>query len=268
MPASNSGRLVWYELLTTDPAAARAFYPEVIGWRTQAWGTDGDYTMWVGDQGPVGGVTTIPDAARKMGAPPYWQANIQVADVDATVAKVKQLGGAVYHIETVPTVGKLAVIADPQGAVIAIFTPEREMPAHDLARHGEFSWHELYTTDYQAAFAFYAAIAGWEKLGEFDMGPMGTYLLWGRNGTQLGGMMTMPKEMKTPDGKPVPPSWMFYITTADFDAALDRAKAKGAKVINGPMEVPGGQRIVQLLDPQGAAIALATPPKPPERKSS
>ena len=73
-------------------------------------------------------------------------------------------------------------------------------------------------------------------------------------------MMTKPKDMKTPDKREVPPSWMFYVTTEDLDAALERAKGKGARVINGPMEVPGGQRIVQLLDPQGAAFALVTPP--------
>lgn len=84
----------------------------------------------------------------------------------------------------------------------------------------------------------------------------------GRNGQQLGGMMTKPKDMKTPDGREVPPSWMFYVTTDELDAALERAKTGGARVLNGPMEVPGGQRIVQLMDPQGAAFALVTPPKP------
>lgn len=235
-----------------------AFYPEVVGWKPEPW--QGDYMMWVSDQGPLGGVTTLPDPAKQMGAPPFWQANVIVPDVDATVEMVKQLGGKVYHVETVPTVGKLAVIADPQGAVIAVFTPEQAMAPHDLARPGQFSWHELYTTDHEAAFAFYHQIAGWERLGEFDMGAMGTYLLWGRHGKQLGGMMTMPPGMKTPDGRSVPPSWMYYVTTADLDAALERAKAKGARVLNGPMEVPGGQRIVQLVDPQGAAFALVTPP--------
>jgi predicted enzyme related to lactoylglutathione lyase len=89
---------------------------------------------------------------------------------------------------------------------------------------------------------------------------MGTYLLWGRGGKQLGGMMTMPKEMKTPDGRTVPPSWMYYVTTLDLDLALERAKKHGARVLNGPMEVPGGQRIVQLMDAQGAAFALVTSP--------
>jgi uncharacterized protein len=258
---TNTGRFVWYELLTTDLEGARAFYTDVAGWTTQAW-EKGDYTMWVSGQGPLGGMTLLPEAAKKMGASPYWQGNIEVANVDETVAKVKQLGGKIYVTEDVPDVGRIAVIGDPQGAVIAVFTPASAMASHDTAKPGEFAWHELYTTDHEAAFEFYRQIAGWSRLGEFDMGPMGKYLLWGRDGRQLGGMMTMPKGMKTPDGRAVPPSWMYYAVTADLDAALARAKARGARVLNGPMEVPGGQRIVQLMDPQGAAFALMTPPKP------
>lgn len=256
---TNTGRFVWYELLTSDPKAALSFYTEVVGWKTQSF--DKDYTMWVGDQGPLGGVMLIPDQAKKMGAQPYWQANVEVANVDETVAKVKQLGGQVYHAEDVPNVGRFAVIADPQGAVIAVFTPSSEMKSHDITKGGEFSWHELYTSDHEAAFKFYNQIAGWERLGEFDMGPMGKYLLWGRGNKQLGGMMTKPKDMKGPTGQEVPNAWMYYITTEDLEGALGRAKAKGARVLNGPMDVPGGQRIVQLLDPQGAAFALVTPPK-------
>jgi len=253
------GDIVWYELLTSDPKGAIAFYTHVVGWTTQAW-QGADYTMWVGSHGPLGGVMQLPDAARTMGAPPYWQANIQVANVDETVSKVKQLGGQVHVTEDVPEVGRIAVIADPQGAAIAVFQPKGPMEAHDRARPGEFSWHELYTSDHEAAFAFYHQIAGWERLDEFDMGPMGKYLLWGKGGKQLGGMMTKPKDMKTPDGREVPTSWMYYVTTGDLDAALGRAQAAGAKVLNGPMPVPGGQRIVQLMDPQGAAFALVTPP--------
>jgi predicted enzyme related to lactoylglutathione lyase len=218
--------------------------------------------MWVGDQGPLGGLSLLPAAAKQMGAPPYWQANVEVANLDETVAKVKELGGRIYHQDEVPTVGRFAVIGDPQGAVISIFTPSSsDNQPHDTSKPGEFSWHELYTTDHEAAFAFYQQIVGWERLGEFDMGPMGKYLLWGREGKQLGGMMTTPKGMTTPDGREVPPSWMYYVTTADLDGALTRAKAKGARVLNGPMDVPGGQRIVQVMDPQGAAFALVTPPK-------
>jgi uncharacterized protein len=258
MTHPHTGRFVWYELLTTDVPGAIAFYTEVVGWTSQPWGDQG-YHMWVGSQGPLGGLIALPEPARKMGASPYWQANVQVPNVDETVEQVKRLGGKVIVAEDVPTVGRFAVISDPQGAVIAVFTPSGDMESHDTAKPGEFSWHELYSSDHEAGFAFYHKIVGWERISEFDMGPMGKYLLWGRGGKQLGGMMTM-TGMKTPDGRDVPPSWLYYITTADLDAALARAKAKGARVINGPMPVPGGQRIVQLLDPQGAAFALVTPP--------
>jgi hypothetical protein len=254
---SDPGRFVWYELLTSDPKAALAFYTEVIGWKTQPFGPD--YTMFVGGQGPLGGVAQLPEAAKQMGATAFWQANVEVANVDETVAKVKQLGGTIYHTEVVPEVGHFAVIADPQGAVIAVCKLANPMASHDTNQSGEASWHELYTTDHEAGFAFYSAIAGWERLGSFDMGPMGTYLLWGRGGKQLGGMMTIPKGMATPTGKPVPPSWMIYFTTPDLEGTLARAKARGAMVIHGPADVPDGQRIVQLLDPQGGAFALVTP---------
>jgi len=260
MTTANTGRIVWYELFTSDRDAAVAFYTDVMGWKAEPWGPEG-YRMFSASQGPVGGADLIPAAAKAMGVPPYWQAAVWVDDIAAAVEKATSLGAKIYHRESVPTVGDLAVIADPQGAVICLFQPSGDNAPHDRAKPGEFSWHELYTTDQPAALAFYKALVGWEQLGSFDMGPMGTYVLWGKDGVQLGGMMTMPPGMTTPDGKPLPPNWMYYVTVADFDAALERAKAKGARVLNGPMEVPGGQRIVQLLDPQGAAIALTEPPK-------
>lgn len=260
MSITNVGRFVWYEVLTSDVEGAIAFYQEVLGWTSRPFAEGSDYTMWIGGQGPLGGVTRLPEEAKKMGAPPYWQGNVEVASVDQTVALVKQLGGTIYVQEEVPDIGRFAVIADPQGAVICVFQPTREMPAHDPTKAGEFSWHELYTTDHEAGFAFYSKIFGWERVDEHDMGPMGKYLLWGRGGKAIGGMMTIPKGMKTPDGRDVPPSWMYYVTTPDLDGALARAKTRGAVVINGPMDVPGNQRIVQLMDPQGAAFALVTPP--------
>ena len=261
MSSGNVGRFVWYELRTTDPKAAIGFYTDVIGWTTQPW-EDGDYTMWVAGQGPVGGVSRLPEEPRRLGVPSHWQANVEVADVDRAAALVKDRGGKVLVAPTdIPTVGRFAIIADPQGAAIAIFKPATEMTSHDSSKAGEFSWNELYTTDNEAALRFYQELFGWERLREVGIGEWGTYILWGRGGKELGGMMKMPPGMKTPDGRAVPPSWMYYVTTPDLDAALARAKAKDARVINGPMEVPGGQRIVQLMDPEGAVFALVTPPK-------
>ena len=252
MTDTNTGRFVWYELMTTDPKAAVAFYGEVVGWKTQLW-EDGGYTMWVSSQGPIGGVMTLPEEAKKMGAPPHWMAHVEVADVDKTVARVRELGGKVYvEPENIPKIGRFSVIADPQGAILSVYKPEQSMAGHDREKHGEVCWHELMTSDQPAALTFYADIFGWETKLEHDMGPMGTYVLYGRKGhqEQLGGMMTKPA------GAPMPTAFLYYVEVDDLKGAVARAEKMGAKVLNGPMEVPGGAHIAQLMDPQGAAFAL------------
>jgi len=256
MPSANKGLFVWYEHLTKDPKAAIAFYGEVVGWKTQPFPGGGGYIMWVGSQGPLGGVMELPEQAAKMGAPPHWMAHVQVDDVDATAALTKKLGGKVHKEPTdIPTVGRFAVIADPQGAPIAIFKPGGAMALHDSSKEGEFCWNELMTSDSAAAFRFYSEIFGWKVLQDMDMGAMGTYRIFGVGEKRVGGMMTAPK------GAPLPPMWIFYAETSDLDAAMGRATKKGAKVMNGPMDVPGGGRIAQLMDPQGVAFALHQAPK-------
>ena len=256
MASANEGLFVWYEHLTRDVQAAIAFYTAVVGWKTQPFGEGGDYVMWVGSQGPLGGVMTLPDEAAKMGAPPHWIAHVQVADVDATVRLTRELGGKVHKAPTdIPTVGRFAVIADPQGAAIAVFRPNGEMTLHDPAKDGEFCWNELLTSDSAAAFRFYSGVFGWKILEEMDMGPMGTYRIFGVGERRLGGMMT------TPPGAPMPPMWIFYASTSDLEAAIGRATKQGGKVMNGPMDVPGGGRIAQLTDAQGAAFALHQAPR-------
>src|SRR5690242_3298508 len=116
MGTANKGRFVWYEYLTRDVQAGIAFYSDVVGWKTQPFGEDNGYTMWVGSQGPLGGVMRMPDEAAKSGASPFWMAHVQVDDVDATAAQATKLGGKVWKDPTdIPTVGRFAVIGDPQG---------------------------------------------------------------------------------------------------------------------------------------------------------
>lgn len=257
----STGRFVWYELMTTDPQAAIAFYSDVVGWKTQPFDEagkgDGEpYTMWVASQGPLGGVMTLPEEAKKMGAPPHWMAHVEVADVDATVAKVKELGGKVHVPPTaIPKVGRFSVIADPQGASISVFQPSEPMQAHDTTKAGEICWNELYAGEGESAFRFYAALFGWARVSEMDMGPMGKYIIFGQGDRQYGGMMTKPANV------PMPPSWGYYVEVDDLDAAISRATAKGAKVLNGPMDVPGGARAAQLKDPQGVFFSLHGPGK-------
>jgi predicted enzyme related to lactoylglutathione lyase len=251
---ATEGSFVWFDLLTRDPQAAVAFYTHVVGWTSQAFDAPGGagYTLFVGAAGGLGGTAELPEASRKIGVPPHWTSNVFVDDVDRTVAAVREMGGSVMVAPSdFPNVGRLAVIADPQGAPINVFTPRSPMKLHDNTKPGEFNWCELMTTDHEAAFSFYSRLFGWKKVRDFDMGPgHGTYLIYGKDGQDLGGMFTSAK-----DG-PIAPAWIYYIQVPKLDAAVERAKAKGAKLMNGPMEVPGGARIAQLADPQGAIFAL------------
>jgi len=111
--ATNTGRFVWYEDLAKDPKAAIDFYSDVVGWKTQPFEGNKDYVMWVGSQGPLGGVMKLPDEVSKMGSPPHWMAHVEVENVDATAAQAKKLGGKVHkEPEDIPTVGRFAVIGD------------------------------------------------------------------------------------------------------------------------------------------------------------
>lgn len=252
MASAYDGRFVWYEHFTKDPRAAIDFYRDVIGWQTQPFGEGSEYIMWAASQGPLGGVMDLPEQAAKMGAPPHWMGHVQVKSVDATVALARRLGGQVHHgPEDIPKVGRFAVIADPQGAFLSVFQPGGDdMAPHDASKPGEFCWSELVTSDSAAAFAFYAQLFGWKVIEEMDMGEMGKYRVFGLGELRVGGMMTAPK------GSKMPPMWGYYTQVPSIEAAIARATKHGAKLMNGPMEVPGGARIAQLLDPQGAAFAL------------
>jgi hypothetical protein len=249
------GRFAWYELMTTDPKAAEGFYTKVVGWGTEPFpGMETPYTMWMNGKQPVGGLMEIPAEAKAGGAPPNWLLYVAVGDADAAVAKAQSLGGKVETgPQDVPGVGRFAVLSDPQGAVFAILQPsdpsvygEETVPAPL-----EISWHELATTDREGAAAFYSALFGWEKQNANDMGePVGVYQEFGRPGRPLGGIFKKPADM------PGPSFWLLYAKIADLDAALAAAKAGGGTVLMGPMEIPGGDRIAQILDPQGAAFAL------------
>lgn len=249
------GRFVWYECLAADEAGAREFYVPVTGWTTQVWEGGGmPYTMWMNGEKPIGGLMKLPEEVAAMGAPPHWLGYIATPAVEDTVEKAQALGAQLLSgILEIPTVGKIAVLSDPQGAVFAAFTPEGDPPGKDgPPGNRDISWNELATTDHEAGFKFYQALFGWEKKDSMDMGDMGTYQMYGRPGEDfpLGGIYNKPPDM------PAPPNWLYYMTVPDINAAVEAVKAQGGQVFNGPMEVPGGDLVAQCMDPQGAAFAL------------
>jgi predicted enzyme related to lactoylglutathione lyase len=141
---------------------------------------------------------------------------------------------------------------DPQGAVFYIYEPESAEQAPEAAAEvGEASWHELMTTDAPAATRFYQEVFGWQPSEAMDMGAMGSYQMFNRPHGMIGGMMNKPPEMAH-----VPPNWQIYFRVPEIDAAVERITANGGRILNGPMEVPGGSRVVNAMDPQGAAFSL------------
>jgi len=245
--ATVRGRFVWHELYTPNRAGSQEFYGKVTGWKVQAWDQDPEYQMFAAKTGPLG--AAIEDRT----GTPQWLTYIGSTDVDATADAATRAGGRVQMAPTsLPNGGRYAVLVDPQGATFGVHASAADSQPETAAKTGEFSWHELASNVApSAAFGFYAALFDWDLMTEFDMGPtMGTYLVFGRNGRQLGGMFDHSKQ-----GRPGA-YWLGYVSVTDLEDSVERAKAARGSVLAGPMDVPGGDRIAQLMDPYGAFFAL------------
>lgn len=258
------GSFIWYELLTPDLAAARTFYADVAGLSIPTEPTPGpmDYRMIsVPGGGFVGGAMQFEPAMLEHGAIPGWMGYLGVGDVDAKVDEVVAAGGKVHMpASDIDGVGRIALVADPQGAPFYLMRPtpppgqeDAASTAFDAQAIGHVGWNELHARDQAEAMAFYAGHFGWEKSDALDMGPMGTYQMFKVGGTDqaVGAMMTS-KDMPRP-------SWVYYFNVPDIDAAHAAATAGGGQVLHGPAEIPGGFYIVQATDPQGARFAVVGP---------
>lgn len=253
MIANTVTSFIWYDLMTTDVDAAEAFYRAVIGWQSQDSGSpEQRYIQFTANGAMTAGLTAIPDEACAQGARPAWTGYIYADDVDAATARVVEAGGSVHRAPAdIPGgFGRFAIVSDPQGAVFALYKhpgPAGQLPPPMTPGHA--GWHELMTSDHEAALAFYADQFGWTRDQPVDMGPMGIYQLFAVNGMAIGGMMNKPAEMPHP-------AWLFYFVVDAADAAAARIVDHGGTVVHGPSEVPGGAWIVQAQDPQGAMFAV------------
>ena len=182
------GRPVWYELMTTDPAAAETFYDKVIGWKSEPFeGAPNPYTAFKrsGDVS-VAGLMKTPQG---MNMPPFWAMYVSVPKLEDAVAEIKRLGGSeLSPVINVPTVGRLQMLKYPQGAAFYVIQPEPRDPAPDAAPEvGEASWLELITTDAPAAMTFYHDFFGWQPSEAMDMGALGKYQMFNRGSRMIGG---------------------------------------------------------------------------------
>jgi predicted enzyme related to lactoylglutathione lyase len=245
------GRFAWYELMTTDVAAARAFYSNVVGWEARdASTTELAYTLFIAGNAPVSGLMALPEEARRMGATPRWMGYVSVDNADATTDRIKLLGGAVYVPPTDSNIGRISVVADPQTAILALVEGLKTGSSEptELDQLGHVGWHELLAADWAKAFGFYADLFGWQKV-DTESGPVDAYQLFSAGGQTIGGMFT-----KRPV-EPIP-YWLLYFNVGNIDAATERVRRGGGQVFEGPFVVPEGSWIARCIDPQGAIFAL------------
>lgn len=247
-----TGRFLWHQLLTTDRDAAAEFYRDLVGWSVEPLEMAGTrYQVWAADGCQVAAAMQLTSEALEVGTPAHWLPYVGTPDLDETVRAAEELGGHVLApARAIPDAGRFAVLQDPQEAVFAALQPPDTPEEDPDPRPGFFSWHELATTDHESALSFYEELFGWEAGTPHDMGELGTYQIFGLEGTELGGLYDLPPDDDTP------PSWLPYVMVGDIDEAVETLESLGGRVLNGPMPVPGGDWVVQAMDPQGAVFAL------------
>ncbi len=243
------GTFCWADLGTPDAAAAKRFYTSLFEWsfEDRPIGTDAAYTMF-----SVNGkaVAALYQAPSNPGIPPHWLSYISVESADETVTLALNLGGTIIdEAFDVFDVGRMAVIQDPTGGVVALWEPKRHIGAGIVGEANTLCWNELATTDTAAAAGFYQSLLGWRAQTE-QMGSI-PYTLFRRGDSSAAGMM----QIGAGSG-PMPPHWLVYFAVDDCDACARRARSLGAAVRAEPFDIEGVGRVAALEDPQGAGFAV------------
>ena len=261
------GDFIWYELLTSNADAAGEFYGKVVGWTsTSAGKADMDYRFFSSGDGSdnkdgVGGYMAITPEMAEHGARPAWVGYIAVDDVDAAVAKLTEAGGAVLMPALdIDGVGRMAMVADPQGAPFYIMNGASAETSYSFAatepKIGHCAWNELASSDPEAAKAFYGSQFGWVSKDSMDMGLMGSYdflQVGNKRGFNLGAVYTMvPQDPQ--------PHWLFYFRVSNLDRAIAAITDGGGQIYQQPIAVPGGIDFSLIaIDPHGAPFGLIGP---------
>ena len=262
--SSDKGQFIWYELMTPDVDAAKAFYDSVVGWNIDAQSNFPNGYRMIGrsDGKSAGGVLPLTDEMQQHGARPTWLAYIHVADVDGAVRSIEQAGGKTFMPPfDIPNVGRVAMVADPQGAPFYVMQPippegqpDAKSDVFSVDQPQHVRWNELSSSDQDGAIRFYTSQFGWTQEGGMPMGEMGEYKFINHDGVMIGAIMRKPPQM------PVT-AWTYYIGLDDIDRAARAVTDGGGQIVHGPMEIPGGEYSLNGMDPQGAAFGLVGPRK-------
>ncbi len=251
------GSFNWLELATRDQAAAKQFYPALLGWQAQdvPMGPNGSYTIFLLDGRPAAACFTIRPEEQ---IPPYWGLYVATEDADRTAARATELGATLIHAPMdVSTFGRMAVIKDPTGAIFSVWQAKTHPGIGITGENGTLCWADLNTPDRQRAKAFYEQLFGWQldpgKDQSGDAKSADGYLHIVNAGQMIGGMP--PASQQAPGA---PPHWLVYFQVADCEASTAKAQELGARVYLPPTGINENLQLSVLADPQGAVFALFT----------
>ena len=244
-----AGTPSWVDLGSPDLEATRKFYGELFGWQATVSEEPetGGYTMFTKDGKVVAGAGVL------MGddQPPAWTTYVATDDADKIAERVETHGGKVLVPPMdVVSYGRMAVFADPAGAVFAVWQAGTMGGGELFNVPGTLTWNELTTRDDEGAKSFYSEVFGWTAQ-DSQMGPV-TYTEWRLGEKSIAGMMPMVGEQWPAD---MPSHWMVYFAVDDTDASAARATALGGTVAVQPTDIPPG-RFAVISDPHGAFFTI------------
>ncbi|GAB2632516.1 VOC family protein [Prescottella soli] len=243
----------WVDLQTPNQAAAKAFYTTLFGWSydEQPMMEDEVYSVATLRGERVAGIAPMPHGS-PADATARWNTFLAVDDVDAAAAKVEPAGG---HLVLPPfdvvEAGRMALVADPTGAEVALWQARIHIGATLVNETGTLIWNELVTDRPDSALAFYQAVVG---LGSAAM-PIpgsGDYTVLQVGGDGVGGCIPPPR----PD---VPNHWQAYFCVENTDATVAQAVEAGGTVVAAPFDMTSVGRMAVLSDPQGAVFSVMQP---------
>jgi uncharacterized protein len=246
------GTFCWVELGTTDSEAAKTFYTQLFGWDyvDNPMGPDMVYTMLKLNGKDVGALYKLMSEQLSQGVPSHWLSYVSVASADETAEKAKAAGATLLKEPfDVFTVGRMAVVQDPTGAVFAVWQAGTSAGAGIYNVPNSFCWNELMTTDTARDGEFYSTVFGWGR-DKQNFGAL-EYTMFSNGDRQAGGMLQI-----TPEMGPIPPNWLVYFAVDDCDAKVNKATQLGATVMKPADDIPGVGRFAVLGDPQGAVFAI------------
>ena len=241
------GAIVWADLLTDDPAAAIDFYKAVFGWTVTATDDEGYALMRSGDR-PIAGIAEHRPRG-EAGSETQWLVSMSVEDVDAAVRVVENAGGKVFERpDTVADRGRMAIVADPQGAPLVLLRAGGGDPAAATPRAGSWYWSEAWVQDLPAAANFYRELAGYElRTARDDQGRR--YLVMGRGKRALAGMVSIP-------WPGVQPNWLAYLAVNSMATTVDLVEANGGALLFGPDPQIDDGRTAIVADPTGGVFGI------------